>query len=215
MSPRRSEHSIQTRRRSCSKELFRDYSTSHPVCAYREAFVLILNAGIREGEIVALDWDDIDLTNKRMYIWKTVITVHNRDKHSERIQGCHQEVQNTPKTKRGNRTIPLNNAALDALAKFKELNPSHPSVLATKTGAHPMVSALQKCMKTAGKRCGLSWVSPHTLRHTFASKLLWRKAYVKSVSRLLGHSSVSVTWNIYYHLLDTQVEETVALLDGL
>ena len=196
-------------------ELFRNYSTGRPVYAYREAFVLMLNTGIREGEMVALDWDDIDMTNKRMHVWKTVITVNNRDKHGVRIQGCHQEVQNTPKTKRGNRTIPLNKAALDALTALKEQNPDHPSILATKTGARPMVSALQKSMKTAGKRCGLSWVSPHTLRHTFASKLLWRKADVKSVSRLLGHSSVSVTWNIYYHLLDTQVEETVALLDDL
>lgn len=197
------------------EELFSEFSTGKPKYSYRDAFVVMINTGLREGEMVALDWSDINFNTKKMHVWKTAIIVKDRDKDGNLVGGCHQEVQHTPKTKTGNRTISLNKAATEALRRLREQYPKSQSVLTTETGVRPLVSALQKQVKRAAERCGLKNVSPHTLRHTFASKLLRKKADVKSVSALLGHSSVAVTWNIYYHLLEHQNEDTVALLDEM
>ena len=194
-------------------ELFQEFSNGRPKYSYRDAFVVMLNTGLREGEMVALDWADINVKRREMYVRKTAIIVKDRDINGELAGGCHQEIQATPKTKKGNRTIPLNKSALGALSKLREASKHGVSVLETSAGTRPMVTALQKQIKRAASRCGLHNVSPHTLRHTFASNLLRRGADVKSVSSLLGHSSITVTLNIYYHLMENQCGEAVSLLD--
>ena len=194
-------------------ELFSNFSTGRPKYSLRDAYVVMINTGLREGEMVALDWSDINFADRKMHVWKTAIIVKNRDRYGNLSGGCHQEIQDTPKTKKGNRTISLNKAATEALRRLREEYPKSSAVLTTETGSRQMVTAIHKQISRASKRCGLEGVSPHTLRHTFASKLLRKHADIKSVSTLLGHSSVTVTMNIYYHLLESQNEDTVALLD--
>ena len=58
------------------------------------------------------------------------------------------------------------------------------------------------------ERCGM-----HSLRHTFASRLFAKKVDVKTVSEILGHSSVVITYNTYIHLLPKQKQEATNLLD--
>jgi len=62
-------------------------------------------------------------------------------------------------------------------------------------------------------KCGIKPCGVHALRHTFASMLFKRGVDVKTVSELLGHANVSVTYDRYIHLIKEQKQEAVALLD--
>ena len=68
------------------------------------------------------------------------------------------------------------------------------------------------CFTTKNHRNTLSL---HTLRHTFASMLFRKGVDAKTVSELLGHSSVAFTMNIYVHLIEEQKSNAVNLIDDL
>lgn len=64
-------------------------------------------------------------------------------------------------------------------------------------------------MKNAGiRKCGI-----HTLRHTFAGMLFHKGVDVKIVSKLLGHSTVKITYDIYVHLFDKDISHVTSVLD--
>lgn len=196
------------------EELGKKWTTGAPKYCYRDAFILMLNTGIREGEMVALDWNDIDFDQKVMCVNKTAILVKERDREGKLTGKNHQEIQLTPKTKSGNRYVPLNTTAIDALKRMQKESSAYESVLISKNGRRPVVTVLQKQLKRAADRCKIYGVSPHVLRHTFATRLFERKADVKSVSELLGHSSVNITYNTYIHVIREKKQDVVGLLEG-
>ena len=195
------------------QELATTWSTGSPKYSYKDAFIVMLNTGLREGEMIALNWDDIDFKSKSMRVSKTAITVKERSSTGTLTGKCHQEIQQTPKTKSGNREIPLNIASLAALERLHEANSGSVSVLSTETKNRPMVNVLYKQLKRAAERCGIYGVTPHTLRHTFATRLFEKGANVKDVSVILGHASVNITYNTYIHVIRERKEDVVALLD--
>lgn len=194
-------------------ELQKTWTTGNPKYSYKDAFIIMVNTGLREGELVALDWDDIDFENRTIRVNKTAISVKDRSASGKLTGKCHQEIQYTPKTKSGNRVVPINIRALAALERIHEANSNSMSVLSTETKARPMVNVLYKQLKRAADRCGIYGISPHTLRHTFATRLFEKGANVKDVSVILGHSSVNITYNTYIHVILERKENVVALLD--
>ena len=68
-------------------------------------------------------------------------------------------------------------------------------------------------MSRAG--CSLDKLTPHELRHTFGSLLIKKGVDIKVVSKLLGHKDISVTYNIYIHVLQEQEIEAIGKLDAL
>ena len=195
------------------QELESTWSTGKPKYSCKDAFIVMVNTGLREGEMVALDWDDIDFDRQSIRVRKTAITVKERAEDGRLTGKCHQEIQWTPKTKAGNREVPINMRALAALKRLHAANRGSPYVLSTKTKNRSMVNVLYKQLKRAADRCGIYGVSPHTLRHTFATRLFERGANVKDVSALLGHSSVTITYNTYIHVMRERKDGVVALLD--
>lgn len=195
------------------QELSKKWTTGKPKYCYKDVFEVMANTGLREGEMVALDWNDIDFDRKTMKVCKTVVMVKERNQQGELTGKCHQEVQYTPKTKSGNRVVPLNKKAIAALLRLQETVRGAPTVMTSQSGARPIVNVLYKQFKRAAERCGIYGVSPHTLRHTFATRLFERGADVKDVSVILGHSSVTVTYNTYIHVIRKREENTVGLLD--
>lgn len=180
---------------------------------YRDAFILDLNTGLREGELIALDWSDIDLENKFINVNKTAVIVKDRDKSLEFTGGVNQVIQDTPKTKAGARQVPLNKKALAALMRLKERAKDSEYVFPTSTGARAMCTALQKQFRLIVKRCGFNDVTVHSLRHTFATRLFELGADVKTVSTILGHSSTAITYNTYIHIIKEKKTDIVSLLD--
>lgn len=194
-------------------ELEAKWATGNLKYPYKDAFIIMLNTGLREGEMVALDWDDIDFDSKTIKVHKTTVMVKDRLPDGSLSGKCHQEVQHTPKTKSGNREVPINIHALAALERLHAANSDSPSVLSTETQSRPIVNVLYKQLKRAAERCGIYGISPHTLRHTFATRLFERGANIKDVCTILGHSSVTITYNTYIHVIRERKDEVVALLN--
>lgn len=188
-------------------------STKKYIYRYRDAFILDLNTGMRLGELTALDWEDIDFENKSVFVYKTAVMVNERYDDGEKKSGVHQEIQESPKKSKSRRHIPLNDDAISALERLRAQAGESPYVLPTQTGARVVMGSLEKQYSNIAAHCGIEGTSFHSLRHTFATRLFERGAEVKKVSELLGHATVSVTYNTYIHVIKESKADVVKLLE--
>ena len=157
--------------------------------------VVALNTGMRLGELIALKWDDIDLT-------AGMLTVQRSD-----WQGS----LNTPKSGKI-RNVPLNAKAQTVLKAERHLR--GPWVFCKEDGSRrtnvEFASGLQRVRKLAGLQ-GFEW---HGLRHTFASHLAMRGVPMRAIQELLGHADLQMTLR-YSHLTpDTTRRSVDSLLEA-
>lgn len=180
--------------------------------------VLSANTGMRIGEIASLQWSDVDFKRKTVTINKNTVVV--------KVDGKFQPIiQNSAKTTSGKRSIPLNNAALNALKKLREESSSTGYLFLTRNGCLYTVANVNKIFKRMLRNCGFGKTNPdgtpgknklysiHSLRHSFASALLAKGADIKKVSEILGHKNVTITYNTYIHFIPKDLADTVKLLD--
>jgi len=161
-------------------------------------YVLAITTGMRKGEILGLKWEDVDLVSRIVRVKRTV---HNGTVHP-------------PKTSRGYRSISL---ATDAVVALKERERLGEWVFCTKTG-NPLSAhnVHNRSWKPLLKKAGLpSDTRFHDLRHTCATLLLTRNINPKIVQELLGHSSISITLDIYSHVLPTLQEKAVEAMESI
>ena len=201
--------------KAIKQEAVRKYKTGKSVYRLGWGFILILNTGMRLGEALALTWDDIDFEKRNIDINKSVATVKNRDAKEGEPKYVNV-IQNTPKTKKSIRIISINDNALEALNNLKEINGKHIYVLAKSNGKFNTHRAFDKAFRKIQEHLGYSpVVGTHALRHTFASVLFKNGIDVKTVSAILGHSSTSITYNTYVHLINEQKVEAIRILDNI
>lgn len=168
--------------------------------------VFILYTGLRVSEAIGLQWNNVDIQNKK-------ITVIN----NATLKGKNSST----KTPSGTRTIPLNDIAFEIINIENKLNPSHNDndyVFITKNGGkiasrHNINRTLQKMINRAG--CSVDKLSPHELRHSFGSALLRKGVDIKIVSKLLGHKDITVTYNVYIHILNEQEVTAINILNDI
>lgn len=172
------------------------------------AIVLILYTGLRCGELCALQWDDIDFEAKVMTVRRNISV------HTERTEdGLKRivELQNGTKTKLM-RKVPLNEKAIDILNRIRQTSKSK-FIIKTRSKV-PDVTIVSQTYNNMIKYAGIKDKNGiHTLRHTFASALLKKGTDIKIVSEVLGHSSVSFTYNTYIHLSQSQKTDALSSLD--
>ena len=190
-------------------ELFLEYSKES---RYYNLFVVALETGMRIGELKALYWNDIDFSRRALWVKKTMCLV--RGDH-----GTYFEVHN-PKTFSGNRLIPLTNKCIEALMRQKILNTSTVQkykdtnftnlVFPSKKNQpfHDMVileSIHNVIAKMAADGFYVEKFGPHTFRHTFATRAIENDMNPKTLQRILGHSSLQMTMNLYCHVSDDKL----------
>lgn len=181
------------------------------------AFVpLIINTGLRMGELLALKWEsDIDLENRTLKVHNNVVFVKDRDKD----KGYKLIEQDNVKSDAGqDRAIPLNEAAYNALLDLQQITGSKIYVMTTSEGTQVKPRQLDQMFRRIAVATGLpeeKIYGVHALRHTFATLLLKNKIDIKTVSELLGHSDVSITYNTYIHVIREQKAEAVGSLPEL
>ena len=168
--------------------------TLHPIVS------LALATGMRRGELLALQWCDVDLDAGKLRVERSV----EETKAGLRIK--------PPKTKRGRRTITLPAGAIALLRAHKieqmqlrlKLGQSGPPTLlfGTIDGALLSPNNVTRAWYRACRKAGLPGLSFHALRHTHASLLIAGGEDLLVVSRRLGHAKASVTLDVYAHLLD-------------
>jgi integrase len=179
-------------------------------------YVLAINTGMRQGELLALKWEDVDLERSVLRVRRTISRRDNA------------YVLDEPKTKKSRRTIRLTAGAatalevhisrqLEGMERMGSLYQPGGLVFATTTGTIINPSNLRnRLFKPLLKHAKLRPIRFHDLRHTCATLLLSKDVNPKVVSEMLGHSSVSITLDIYSHLLpDMQEKAARALEDAL
>ena len=200
------------------QELFMEASKEH---RNGEIFLLILGTGLRIGEALALTWDDIDFENHILCVNRTQI------EYCDHIDGktiYHREYS-TPKTKSGQRTIPLIPSLVDMLLtlkeqreqekqKFKEAYKDTGLIFCNYYGVSLNYTAIAKKIQSICKKTGLEGVHPHTLRHTFATRGLENGIDLKIMQELLGHSSIKMTADLYTHVLPETKKNSMMKIAG-
>ena len=183
------------------------------------AIVLIMYTGLRIGEMMALKWKDVDLENKFIYVKGSLSEIKNRDAKNDEDKKYIKDTT-TVKTKSGIRSIPLADRAIEMLNLLSNKSPNHKledNVFVNKNGSvvnRGNVTRTLEAMLTRAncdvKKCGL-----HSLRHSFGSFLILNGVDVKVVSTLLGHKDVTVTYNVYVHLIEQQRIDAVNIFDKI
>lgn len=159
-----------------------------PISPRTRAIVgLLLYSGLRRSEAAGLRWGDVDYRTKRL-----------------RVLGKGSK----------ERVIPMSQALVDVLLAWRPHSPDAGWVFPSpdpRDSRHIPPLALWKDVVTAGEAIGLR-VSPHMLRHTFATELLSNRVDIRHVQELLGHASLTST-QIYTGVVIEHLEEDVAQLN--
>ena len=169
---------------------------------YYELFLLELATGLRRGEIVALQWDDLDFQTGVLNVSKQVNAVKGELQFS------------TPKTKSSIRKIVLPPALLEVLREYKKTVVSRwmfPSPLKYDMPISPGVADRQ--LSRILEMAGCKHVRFHDLRHTFATLALQGGMDIKTLSAMLGHVSAATTLDIYTHITDDMQRQAAANID--
>ncbi|CAM3209459.1 site-specific integrase [Mycobacterium colombiense] len=175
---------------------------------YHPALVLIASTGMRRGEAAALRWEHVDLKTGALRVAATVARVDGK------------LVTTPPKTERSRRQIPLSAPVVEMLRahrarqkrerlqagdQWRESDLVFPTEFGTQVDPRNLLRVIQ----AAAKKAGLQDVYVHTLRHSAASAWLEGGVHIKAVADLLGHSSISITGDIYGHAEDATARAAV------
>lgn len=195
-------------------------------------FITALNTGLRQGELFALTWNDINFDRGYVNINKTsksVASVSREGRSNLRVQ-----IQ-TPKTLNSIRRVKLPQFLIDRLKSYKLKQSEQKLQLANMYEDNNLVfcNPFGRYLDSSNVRKRLNKIIDninlnekdkskhithrkfHDLRHTYATRLFELGEEPKTVQMLLGHSDISVTLNTYTHVLDDIKDKAVSKLDEL
>ncbi len=176
-------------------------------------YILALHTGLRQGELLALRWEDVDVEEKTLMVRRTL----TRD-------GGKLAVGPT-KTVKGRRTVKLTGDAAAALREHLTRQMEEIEVLSDSYGPGGLVFATTKgtpinptnlrkrSFAPLLVRAGLPHQTFHQLRHTAATILLLKNVNPKIVSEMLGHASIAITLDTYSHVLPNMQDSAVAAME--
>ena len=155
--------------------------------------LLSLYLGLRLGEVCGLKWADFDFENNCVYIQRSVERIPDYDDSKNKTRLIITE----PKTAASFRVLPIPSRLRGLI--YKMMDYSSEFVIPGKTHKYVDPRTLQYSYKKILNECHLRDIHYHSLRHTFATRCIESGMDVKSLSEILGHSSVNITLNIYVH----------------
>lgn len=173
-------------------ERFAYYAMQYP--NYYYAFEVLYWCGLREGEMLALTLNDIDLKEGVISVNKTYQRVGGRDEIS------------TPKTQSSVRKVSMPAFLCDELREYIDMlyEPE-----ADQRVFQITKGTLTRHFQILTQEAGLKKITVHGLRHSHVSLLISKKYDIFEVSKRIGHKSVKTTQDIYGHLFD-EVQKTIA-----
>jgi integrase len=179
-------------------------------------YVLALTTGMRQGEILGLNWKDVDFDHGVVRIRRTLRAIRGKFQFAD------------PKTASARRQITLSQIALDVLKQHRvrqnkerlalgsawdtSLDLVFPNQLGRPISSTNLV---KRSFHPFLKKAGLPDIRFHDLRHTCATLLLRANVNVKIVSEMLGHSDIGVTLRIYSHVIPDMTAQVAYAMDGI
>lgn len=161
---------------------------------YKFGIFLAFYTGIRVGELCALQWKDLSFNDKTLHISKTMQRLqkveHNEEKKTHVIVV-------EAKSQSSHRLIPLPDFILEMASKYKQSPNCY--IISTSRGKFIEPRVMQYQFKKCMEDCGIKDVNFHALRHTFATRCIEAGFDIKTLSEILGHSSVKITLDKYVH----------------
>lgn len=168
------------------------------------AFLIAYELGLRRGEILGLRWSRINFEDHTLF-------VDNQLQHTKE-KGFYNT---TPKTTTSNRLLIVSKGLIDILRRHRMLYPCDSDYIFTRNNRHLGMESLNNLLHATLKEVGiLRPFTFHMLRHTNATKLIERTGNdYKTVSERLGHSSVTMTFNVYAHAIKKHHQLAANLMD--
>lgn len=194
---------------------------------YRQ-YALVLETGLRTGEMIGLTWDDVDFKHRTLTVSKTLSYRYGRDAW----------IAGPPKTAASYRTIPLTDRAYDILREIyderdtrkrsdglsetlrymdrqtgveKTLRMKDLVFINYRSGMPNKNSSYDTHLYKLCDEAGIKRFCMHALRHTYATRAIERGVNPKALQELLGHSSLQTTMDTYVHVTDESKRSAVEL----
>ena len=159
---------------------------------------LCLYTGLRIGELLGLEWQDVDMEKGILHIGKTVY----REKNAE---GEWQLFVDRPKTAASERMVPLPGYLAEDLRIYRRGARSE-FVIENKKAERMSIRSYQYLFERLTEKAGVRKLNFHALRHTFATRALECGMDIKTLSELMGHKNATITLNRYAHsMMDTKI----------
>ena len=175
--------------------------------SYENQFRFILQTGLRTGELVGLKWEDIDFSKKAIRIQRSM----------EYRYSVGEWRIGEPKSKAGYRTIPLTDETIRILTEQKEKNKNikkiqeewYEFIFLSRKGEPVKNSAYDTALFKICDKAKINRFSMHVLRHTFATRCIEGGMMPKTLQKILGHSNIGITMNLYVHITEDEKQKEI------
>ena len=170
------------------QQKFVEYITENDYL-YADHFIFILETGLRIGELMGLKWSDVDFRKRAINISRTLYYRSETSSYEE----------HEPKTASGYRIIPLTQTAYEIICKRKNAKILSQYVFTNSNAQIIRRSGFNQSLERVCKKIGIEPISPHSLRHSFATRCIENGMRPKTLQKILGHSNISMTMDLYVH----------------
>lgn len=188
----------ETKHRALTQEETRTFFDAARGSSYYNHFALMIQTGLRVGELGALMAIDVDSKEMMLQINKTV----TKDEIGEYVIGS------TPKTDAGNREIPINSQALKAIKAQRNINKmlfgnkAEGTIFKSAEGALLREYTINREIARICKKTGIEKFTCHAFRATFATRFIEQRPQdYKILSEILGHANTKITLDLYTHVM--------------
>ena len=190
---------------------------------YYNLYVLALETGMRIGELMGLQWADVDFNKKVLRVRRSLCYF--------RMDGKYVFEWHDTKTHNSKRTIPLTSRALAALKQQRIMRQKillqHAAdtqdeykdlVFVTRNNRPTQQFIIQECLDVTTRQIQkehpeFERFSPHCFRHTFATRAIENGMQPKSLQKILGHGSLQLTMDLYCHVTEDTLFEAMELME--
>ncbi len=203
-------------RRYLDEEQAREYLTTlmnFENVQIRTALILLLFTGMRRGELVGLEWRDIDFLDSRIYIRRGVVNTKKSGVS-----------ESTTKTSGSTRDIPVIPFVMETLQQYRKWQDEQAAAIgdlySNETGKLFTLldgkllspNRVREWAEYFSKKTGMPYMNPHAFRHTFISLQIAAGTDIKTLQSMSGHANTKTLMNVYAHTIESARQKAAAAL---